>query len=251
MLVVVVAVLMWESPERFPRAGGRAGKQLYRFPMLSTGRHSHGLFFPRNAFCPFQRAQEAERLRSGLDDVGSIRNPIQQCLTEPRIRKHRCPFGELQVGCDDDGRSLGPFRDHLKEELRADVGKGNVSDLVQRDQFVLLPSCHQLADLVVLLGFNQLVDQRRRRGEANAPLLPASRQTQARGQVGFSSAALADQNDRFLALDIAAVCQFAYTEPGRLRSLPTRKPSIPQTVRSPQARRPSATRAFRISSPKT
>jgi len=35
--------VMWESPQRFSRSGGRVGKQLHRFPMLSTDRHFHRL----------------------------------------------------------------------------------------------------------------------------------------------------------------------------------------------------------------
>jgi hypothetical protein len=42
MSVVVVAVEVWESPQRFPRAGGRVEKQYHRFSMLSTARHFHG-----------------------------------------------------------------------------------------------------------------------------------------------------------------------------------------------------------------
>jgi hypothetical protein len=44
MLVVVAAVVMWESPQRFPRAVVRVEKQFHRFSMLSTDRHFHGLF---------------------------------------------------------------------------------------------------------------------------------------------------------------------------------------------------------------
>ena len=33
---------------------------------------------------------------------------------------------------------LSPLRDHLKEELRADIGQGYVSNIVQRNQGVLL-----------------------------------------------------------------------------------------------------------------
>jgi hypothetical protein len=64
MIVVVVAVGMWESPQRFPRAGGRVGKQFYRFPMLSTDRHFHGLYVsPHNlfsVFCSFPAFAESE-----------------------------------------------------------------------------------------------------------------------------------------------------------------------------------------------
>ncbi len=151
--------------------------------------------------------------------MSSIRDPIQERFAEPRIRKHRRPLGKRQVGGDDDGCPLGPLRDHLEEELRADVGRGHVSDLVERDQFVLLPARHQLANLVVLLGFDQLVDQRRRRGEANTPLLPTSSQAQAGGKVSLSGAALADQYNRFLAFDVAAFGQFANTGRRDLRCL--------------------------------
>src|ERR1035438_8282979 len=102
MIVVVVAVVMWESPQRFPRAGGRVGKQFYRFPMLSTDRHFHGLLSCSTLFAPFQSASKAERFCSGLDDVGSILDPVQQRFAEPRIRKHCGPLGEGQVGCNDD-----------------------------------------------------------------------------------------------------------------------------------------------------
>ena len=95
------------------KAGGRVGKQFYRFPTLPTDRHFHGRGPQRTIsarwggtastvhhttssalFAPFQRASEAERLCSGLDDVGPVRDPVQQRFAEPRIRKHGRPFGE-------------------------------------------------------------------------------------------------------------------------------------------------------------
>jgi hypothetical protein len=64
-LVVVVAVVMWKSPQRFPRAGGSEGKQFYRFPSLSTDRHFHCLVFGARDFlsaffAPFQRSPETK-----------------------------------------------------------------------------------------------------------------------------------------------------------------------------------------------
>jgi hypothetical protein len=56
--------------------------------------------------------------------------------------RYRC-LGIQRVdvnGGDDDGRPLSSFRDHLEEELRTDVGQRHVPDLVERDQFVLLPA---------------------------------------------------------------------------------------------------------------
>ena len=82
MPVVVGAVVMWESPQRFPRAGGRVGKR------LSFSHAFHSASFPRPSGCgfkacrsmlfaPFKRAPEAEGFGSGFDDVGSIRDPVQ------------------------------------------------------------------------------------------------------------------------------------------------------------------------------
>ena len=59
------------------------------------------------------------------------------------------------------------------------------------------------------LAFDQFVDQCRRGGEVDAPLLPASSQAQTGGQVTFSGAAIADQYDRFLAFDITTFSQLA------------------------------------------
>jgi hypothetical protein len=45
-------------------------------------------------FPPFQRAPEMEGFGSGVDNVGTIRDPVQQSFADPRIRKHGCPFGK-------------------------------------------------------------------------------------------------------------------------------------------------------------
>src|SRR3954468_785320 len=64
---------------------------------LSTGRHFHSSFRLGWLFSFLHlrdRAPEAIRFRTGLQDVSAIRDPIQQRLAEPRIRNHLCPFGE-------------------------------------------------------------------------------------------------------------------------------------------------------------
>src|SRR3954467_13371355 len=62
---------------------------------LSTGRHFHSSFRLRRflSFLSFgERPPEAIRFRSGLQNVSSIRDPIQQRLAEPCIRNHLSPF---------------------------------------------------------------------------------------------------------------------------------------------------------------
>ena len=91
--------------------------------MLSTGRHFHSLF-PVCRFFSFlgfgNRSPEAIRFRSCLQNVSTVRDPIQQGLAEPRIRNHLGPLGEGQVRCHNHGGPLGAFGDHLKQKLRPD-----------------------------------------------------------------------------------------------------------------------------------
>ena len=77
---------------------------------------------------PFHRAPESERLRSGFDDVRAIRDAVQQRFAQPRIGKHTRPFREWKIGCDDDRRSLGSLRDHLKQGSVAE-SMGRIEDL--------------------------------------------------------------------------------------------------------------------------
>jgi hypothetical protein len=80
---------------------------------------------------------------------------------------------------------------NLKQKLRADICQRHIPDLVERDQFILLPACHHFSDLIILLGFYQFIDQCGRRDETNTPLLSASRQTKATGQVALARTARA------------------------------------------------------------
>jgi hypothetical protein len=74
-------------------------------------------------FSPFHRAPEAERLRPGFDDVGAIRDAVQERFAQPRIGKHSRPFREWKIGSHNDRCALGSLRDHLKQKLRTDVGQ--------------------------------------------------------------------------------------------------------------------------------
>ena len=52
--------------------------------------------------------------------------------------------------------------------------------VIERDQFVLLPSAHQSPDLIVLFRLHQLIHQCRRGRESNPPFLPACSHAQSR-----------------------------------------------------------------------
>jgi hypothetical protein len=69
-----------------------------------------------------QGSAKAIGLSTGLDDVRSVRDSIQQCLAQARIGKHLLPLGKRQVRSHDQRGSLGAFGDHLEQELGPDVG---------------------------------------------------------------------------------------------------------------------------------
>src|SRR5438309_3295785 len=71
----------------------------------------HGPSFPQlvafalRRFCGpialFRRPPEPIRFGARLQNVSPIRDPVQQGLTEPRIRNHLCPLGKRQVSGHD------------------------------------------------------------------------------------------------------------------------------------------------------
>jgi hypothetical protein len=104
---------------------------------------------------------------------------------------------------------VGPIGDDLEQELGAELGEGDVADLVDGDDVVARPARQHPPQLELLLGLDQLVDQRRGGGEAHPPSLAAGGDAQGRQQVGLTSAAIADKYDRLGAFDVAALGQLA------------------------------------------
>jgi hypothetical protein len=60
-----------------------------------------------------------------------------------------------------------------------------------------------------MLGFDQLIDQRRGGGKPDPPFLPTGGDAQARQEMGLPGATVADQHDRLGARDVAAVGELA------------------------------------------
>jgi hypothetical protein len=64
----------------------------------------------------------------------SIDNVFDQCLAQPGIRNHLSPFRERQVAGHDYCRLLGPFRDNLEQELRADFRQRHITYFIDCDK---------------------------------------------------------------------------------------------------------------------
>src|SRR5262245_58193936 len=156
---------------RSPRASRQRAQPLDIFLSEGYGRLP-GLFLA--GYRPF----EAITIRARLNNRGPVSNPIQERLAQPGIGKDLCPFREWQIGSNDQGRSLGSFADDLKHQLRADLSEGDIAHLINGDQIVACPSLQSASELVMVLRFNQLVDQSGGSNKADSLLLPAGSQTE-------------------------------------------------------------------------
>ena len=110
---------------------------------------------------------EAIGVGARFEDVGTVGDAVEQRFAEAGVGDDLGPLGERQIGGQDHGRLLGPFGDHLEQELGADLGERDVADLVDGDQVVARPAGQDPAELELLLGLDQLVDQVGCRGEAD------------------------------------------------------------------------------------
>ena len=133
-------------------------------------------------FLPFfQRATELIGLCAGLENVRSICDAVQQRLAQANIGKHLSPFRKGQIRCQDHRGALGSVRDDLKEQFGSEVRHRDVAYFVNGNQFVSEPSGQNPAEMVVVLGFDPLVDQAGGRREADTLFLPASSHAEPRG----------------------------------------------------------------------
>ena len=116
---------------------------------------------------------------------------------------------EGQVGSHDHGSFFGSFGDDLEEQFGGHLSQGDIAQFIDNDQFHAGPPFQHARETLVALGFDELVDECRRGGEANSFPLAACGDGQARCEMGFPSAGFTDQKYWLGALEIAAFGQGA------------------------------------------
>jgi len=86
-------------------------------------------------------------------------------LSQARIGRQLRLLGKRRVRGQDEGGSLG---DHLKQELRSDVGQRHVTHFIQHDHVVEHPAGQHSSDRVVLPCFDQFINQNQVRGRGES-----------------------------------------------------------------------------------
>ena len=167
----------------------------------------------------FERAAKPIGLVAGVDDVRAIGDAIQHGLAQARVRDHLGPFRKWQIRRQDERGALGPVGDDLEQQLRPDIGERDVAHLVNRDHVIPRPPGEHAGELHRVLRLDQLVDQRGGGSEPHAPFLPTRRHAEAGEEMGLAGPTIADEHDRFGALDVTPVGERANLRRRDLRRL--------------------------------
>jgi hypothetical protein len=77
---------------------------------------------------------EAPGLAAGLDDVGAVGEPVDDCFGEARVGEDSGPLAEGEVGRDDQRGALVAFGDDLEDELGRAFGEREVAELVDDEE---------------------------------------------------------------------------------------------------------------------
>ena len=103
-----------------PRVGGPCG------PTWASGPPADGL--------PSGAVLEAPGVVAGLDDLAVVREAIQERGGHLGVAEDRRPFGEGQVGGEDDRGALVEPTDEVEQQLTSGLGEGQVAELVEDDE---------------------------------------------------------------------------------------------------------------------
>src|ERR1700682_3530767 len=74
---------------------------------------------------------EAPALVAGLDDLAVMGEAVEQGCRHLGVAEDARPFGECEIGRDDDRGALVEAADEMEEELAAGLREGQVSELVE------------------------------------------------------------------------------------------------------------------------
>ena len=87
------------------------------------------------AFVLGESVVEAPGFGAGVDDVGSVGEPVNDRLGEAGVGEDFRPFAEGEVGGHDQAAAFVAFGEDLEDELGGAVGQGEVAEFVEDDEF--------------------------------------------------------------------------------------------------------------------
>ena len=121
---------------------------------------------------------EAEGLADQFNNVGVMRQAIEEGGGKAVIPKELRPVGELEIGGNDHGGPFIEFGTEGKQGMSATGGKRDKAQFVQNDQILFLSQSNKPVKAVLFLSRQEFIHQPGRRPKSHAVILPTSRQGQ-------------------------------------------------------------------------
>lgn len=119
--------------------------------------------------------------------------PVQQGRRHAFALEDLTPLAERQVAGDQQTGPFIPIGEDLEQQLGPGPAERQVAQLIADQQIHPVELAQEAIQLVLLLGFLQPRDQRRRRVEPDPPAGPAGGQTQGNRQVRFADSGIPDK----------------------------------------------------------
>ncbi len=107
--------------------------------------------FSRNGSNSAVRA-EAIGLAEQFDDMGMVRESVEQGCGQTFIAKDLDPIGELEIGGDNQGQAFVERRAEGEQRLGANRREGDEAELIQHHQVELECGANQAMHAVLILG---------------------------------------------------------------------------------------------------
>ena len=137
---------------------------------------------------------EAPGFAAGVDDVGSVGEPVDDGLGEAGVGEDPRPFAEGEVGGHDQRSAFVAFGEDLEDELGGAVGQAEVAQFIKDDELGAGVAGDDAGELAAAFGFLEFVGEAGEGGEADAPSGLAGADRECGCEVGLAGAAVADQD---------------------------------------------------------
>src|SRR5260370_12326623 len=135
----------------------------------------------------FHRLPKAIALAIHLENVATVREPVQERSGHALSLEDLAPIAERQVTRDQQAGALVAIAKDPEKELDAATTERHVSQLVADQQVSPLQLPQEFIQCVLLLSLFELADQLRGCEETHTQTLPASSLAQCDGDVSFPS----------------------------------------------------------------
>ena len=121
---------------------------------------------------------ETEAVSVHLQDVDVVGEAVEQRAGEPFRAEDFSPFREVQITGDHGRATLVALAEHLEEQLGAGFRQRHEAEFIDDEQFVAGDLLLEAQQLLLIASLDQLTDQGRGSGEANAMAMLAGGQAE-------------------------------------------------------------------------